>query len=147
MSNTFGDLGSAVVIIFIFSILHSLLAIVRTISNIGNNWQYYKCNPAIIPFASIFGHDVNETFNECVQSTQVDFMSTFLEPIYQSLTYFSQNGALFTDMFERMKIFGNTQDENMHSFALDGAGRLLNMSQGANPVSYTHLTLPTILLV
>ena len=46
MTSTFGDLGSAVVIIFIFSILHAVLAVSIGISNIKNNWEYYKCNPS-----------------------------------------------------------------------------------------------------
>ena len=134
MTSTFGDLGSAVVIIFIFSLLHAVLAVSIGISNIKNNWEYYKCNPSIMPFAAVFGHDIGENFNECVQTTQVDFMSSFLGPIYQSLNYFAQNGALFADMFERLKLFGNTQDDNMGSFAFDARGRLYNIADGANRI-------------
>lgn len=134
MTKLFGDLGSALVIILIFSILHAVLAVSIGIANIQKNWEYYKCNPAVIPFAQVFGHDVGKNFNECVQSTQVDFMSSFLDPIYQSLSYFAQNGAIFADMFERMKLYGNTQDDNMGSFALDARGRLYNMSDGANRI-------------
>ena len=134
MTSTFGDLGSAVVIIFIFSILHAVLAVSIGISNIKNNWEYYKCNPSIMPFAGVFGHDVGKNFNECVQTSQVDFMSSFLDPIYQSLNYFAQNGALFADMFEKLKLFGNTQDDNMGSFVLNAKGRLYNMTDGANRI-------------
>lgn len=134
MTSTFGDLGSVVVIIFIFSILHGVLAVSIGISNIKNNWEYYKCNPSIMPFATVFGHDVGKNFNECVQTNQVDFMSSFLEPIYQSLKYFAQNGAIFTDMFEELKLFGNVQDDNMNSFALDAKKRLYNVSDGANRI-------------
>ncbi len=134
MTSIFGDLGSAVVIIFIFSLLHGVLALSISISNIKNNWEYYKCNPSIMPFAYLFGHDVGENFNECVQISQVDFMSSFLDPIYKSLNYFAQNGALFADMFERLKLFGNTQDDNMGSFALDAKTRLLNVADGGNRI-------------
>jgi len=132
MTSTFGDLGSAVVIIFIFSILHLVIAISIGISNIKNNWEYYKCNPAIIPFASVFGHDVGTNFNECVQRTQVNFMSSFLDPIYQSLSYFAQNGGVFADMFEKLKLHGNNQNDSMNEFSIDGAGRLWKLSEGAN---------------
>tara|TARA_X000000368_G_scaffold417636_1_gene414595 strand:+ start:3540 stop:4094 length:555 start_codon:yes stop_codon:yes gene_type:complete len=134
MTSTFGDLGSAVVIIFIFTILHGVLAISIGISNIKNNWEYYKCNPSIMPFASVFGHDVAVNFNECIQTSQVDFMSSFLEPIYQSLNYFAQNGAIFTDIFEEVKLFGNSQDNNMGNFVEDAKARLYNMSDGANRI-------------
>jgi hypothetical protein len=134
MSSTFGDLGSAVVVIFIFSIIHVLLAVSIGISNIRNNWEQYKCNPAIMPFAPIFGHDVSKNFNECVKTTQVDFMGSFLEPVYQSLTYFSQNGATYTDMFERLKLFGNTQDNEMSNFADDAKNRLYKMGDSSNKI-------------
>ena len=134
MTSTFGDLGSAVVIIFIFSILHGVLAISIGISNIKNNWEHYKCNPSVMPFARLFGHDTGENFNECIQKSQVDFMSSFLEPIYQSLSYFAQNGAIFTEIFEQTKLFGNTQDNNMGNFVEDAKGRLYNMTDGANRI-------------
>jgi len=134
MASIFGDLGSAVVIILIFSMIHGALAISIGISNIRNNWEVYKCNPAVMPFATVFGHDVGKNFNECVQTTQVDFMSAFLDPIYQSLTYFAQNGAIFADMFERIKLFQNTQDNNTNDFVVDAKGRLYNMSDSANRI-------------
>ena len=104
MTSAFGDSGSAVVIIIIFSLVHILLAVSIGITNIRKNWEKYKCDPAIMPFAGVFGHDVTENFNQCIKTTQVDFMGPFLEPVYQSLSYFSQNGAQFTDMFEDLKV-------------------------------------------
>ena len=37
-------------------------------------------------------------------------------------------------MFERLKLFGNNQDNNMGNFALDARGRLFNMTDGANRI-------------
>tara|TARA_B110000444_G_scaffold209390_1_gene204208 strand:+ start:4959 stop:5513 length:555 start_codon:yes stop_codon:yes gene_type:complete len=134
MGSAFGDLGSAIVIIFIFSIIHVLLAVSTGIANIRNNWDKYKCNPAIMPFAPIFGHEVKNNFNECVKTTQVDFMGPFLEPIYQSMSYFSQNGAAFTDMFESVKVSGNAQDNGMSNFAEDAKNRLYKMGDSSNKI-------------
>jgi len=134
MNNIFGDLGSAVVIILLISIIHGISAISIGISNIKKNWNYYKCKPEIIPFAGIFGHDVGENFTECVQLNQIDFMGGFLEPIYQSLEYFAQNGAMFTNMFEKLKLFSNIQNLQTMDFVEDAKGRLYNMSDGANRI-------------
>jgi predicted PurR-regulated permease PerM len=134
MISTFGDSGSAVVIIIIFSLVHILLAVSIGITNIRNNWDKYKCDPAIIPFAGTFGHNVSENFNQCIKTTQVDFMGPFLEPVYQSLTYFSQNGAAFTDMFEDLKVFGNEQDNEMSNFAEDAKNRLYRMGDSSNKI-------------
>ena len=134
MSSTFGDLGSAVVIIFIFAIIHGVLAVSIGIANIKRNWDYYKCNPEIMPFAGVFGHDIRKNFNECVKANQVDFMSGFLDPIYASLTYFAQNGSVFASLFERLKLFGNLQGDSMFDFTLDANARLNAMADGGNRI-------------
>ena len=134
MSSTFGDLGSAVVIIFIFTIIHGVLAVSIGIANIRNNWDYYKCNPAVMPFAGVFGHDIGKNFNECVKLNQVDFMSVFLDPIYEALLYFSQNGSVFASLFERLKLFGNLQGESMFDFTFDANARLNALADGGNRI-------------
>ena len=134
MSSAFGDLGSAVVILFIFSMIHVLLAASIGISKIEKNWDKYKCDPGIMPFAGFFGHDVKDNFNECIKSTQVDFMGSFLAPIYESLTYFSQNGSAYTDMFESMKVSSNNQDGGMSNFAEDAKNRLYKMGDSSNQI-------------
>ena len=134
MASIFGDMGSAIVIIFIFSLLHTLLAASIGISNIKNNWEYYKCNPAIIPFAEVFGHDVGKNFNECVKKTQVDYMKVFLQPIYASLNYFVENGKTLTNSFEQLKYLGNIQGESSQSFVDDAKYRLYNISDSANRI-------------
>ena len=134
MSSTFGDLGSAVVIIFIFSLLHLILAVSVGIQEVKNNWQHYKCNPGIMPFASVFGHDTAKNFTECVRTSQVDFMGGFLEPIYASIGFLAENGSLFTKMFEKSKIFGNDADNLTGGVVSDMQGRMQGITSGAGSV-------------
>ena len=35
---------------------------------IMNNWGLYRCNPLILPFVTLFGHDPSQTFTECLSS-------------------------------------------------------------------------------
>ena len=84
-----GDLGNAVIIIIIFILLNILLTLSIGITKIKKDWDKYKCNPGIIPVAFIFGHDVNETFNECIKLNQNNYMSSFMDPIYSSLNYYA----------------------------------------------------------
>ena len=113
-SNNF---GGVIIILVIISLIHIFLTFSIGISEVKNNWSEYKCNPGIIPIASLFGYDTATNFSECIQSTQVDFMSSFLEPVYSSLRYFATIGATFTNVFEDLKLFGDIQDETMGSFA------------------------------
>ena len=112
-----GNLGSAVMILFIFMILHLFLAFSMQINNVRQNWDEYKCNPLVMPFTSIIGHDPVNNLNECIRSTQADYMKTFLDPIYDSLGYFAQTGAVYTQIFEDLKIFGNDQQDSTFDLA------------------------------
>lgn len=104
-----GDLGNVVLIIFIFMLLHLFLALSIGMANVNRNWNKYKCNPGIMPFAGFFGHDPKKNLNECIKLTQVDFMSAFLDPIYTSLNHFANTGQIFASVFEDIKLFGMNQ--------------------------------------
>lgn len=38
-----------------------------SLSNIQAKWSEYRCQPHIMPFAGLFGHDINENFQYCLQ--------------------------------------------------------------------------------
>ena len=111
------DIASAVLIIIIFAVLLLFITLSIGIARIRNNWDEYKCNPAVIPFASVFGHDPVTTFNQCIQLSQGDFMSGFLDPIYKALANFAESGALFTSIFEMLKLGMNDQQMGMFNLA------------------------------
>ena len=56
------------------------------IKQVKDNWPLYRCNPTIMPFASIFGYDAQENFSYCMKSSQTSFMSKFLVPLNQNIT-------------------------------------------------------------
>lgn len=37
------------------------------LSNIQENWPEYRCQPQFMPLAGLFGHDINENFQFCIQ--------------------------------------------------------------------------------
>ena len=51
-------------LIFISLLLYIILKYNR--KNIINNWDKYKCNPLVMPFASFFDKDPTENFNGCM---------------------------------------------------------------------------------
>ena len=131
----FGNLGSVVIIIFIFSLIHLFLSLTIGISEIRNNWDKYKCNPGIIPFAGVVGPkgaDPISTAEECIKLTQVNFMGIFLEPIYAAITFFMQNGNFFTDIFNDLKVFGNFQEMELFKMFDDITGRIVNTGNSIN---------------
>lgn len=101
------NLFQLLIIIIIFSLLHIVLTLSINISNIKKNWQHYKCEPAIMPLAGVFGEDPIENAEQCIKTMQVDFMGGFLEPIYASLALVGNFGESFGKMFADLQKYGD----------------------------------------
>ena len=129
-----GNLGDIIVILLVFGLLQIFIVTSIGISNIRNDWDKYKCNPGVIPFAHIFGHDPGKTFNECVKRTQVDFMSAFLEPVYASMFAFAETGSRFTEIFEGLKLFGNNENAAMGDFVTSARARIYGVGNELNKI-------------
>tara|TARA_B100000073_G_C23689585_1_gene555890 strand:- start:1009 stop:1458 length:450 start_codon:yes stop_codon:yes gene_type:complete len=73
---------------------------------IKDNWEQYKCNPSIMPFASYYNEDISTTtnFTECMATMQNTQTMSFLEPVYgmmDSLTSFG--GGLQSEILDIQK--------------------------------------------
>ncbi len=86
------DIIFSLFILIIFFVLYSINISMVGIDTIRNNWDSYKCNPAIIPFAWLFGKDTKSNMMECVGDIQSDNFSAALSP-------FTYIFGLFTDGF------------------------------------------------
>ena len=122
-----GDLGNVVIILIIFMFLHLMIALSIGISTIKNNWDKYKCNPAVMPFADIFGHDTRENYEECIKNVQIDFMSSFLTPIYESLGIFADMGNNFLDTLNDTKLFANSLNLSISTVVTELTNKIKNM--------------------
>ena len=75
------DLLSAIFIIIVFIGLYVLSFLVIGTKYIQDHWSLYRCNPTVMPFSSMFGHDTGENFTYCIQNMQTDYMGYLLEPV------------------------------------------------------------------
>jgi hypothetical protein len=110
------DLLQAIIIIIVFIILYSLSFLVIGQKFIQNNWSLFRCNPAIMPFASMFGHDAGKNFTFCIQSLQGEYMDYLLEPITYSASVLGDNLDGVTtslDLFRHMFKFIRDAIENI----------------------------------
>ena len=73
-----GDIGNAFLIVLIFCLIQLFITLSIGLVQLRNNWDKYKCNPAVTPFAGLIGYDPVITFQECTRETQGDFMKSFL---------------------------------------------------------------------
>lgn len=56
---------------------------------ITKNWPKYRCNPLVMPFASLFGHDSTENFNYCMKNIFNMNASAVLGPLYGMMANFT----------------------------------------------------------
>lgn len=85
-------------VILTFTILHMFIMFIIQIDNIKKNWPKYKCNPMIMPFAGIFGHDEYTNFTECIQTMQTDYMEYLLRPLNMNLDQITKMSNFFADI-------------------------------------------------
>jgi hypothetical protein len=89
------DIILTIAIIVLFLGLFGLSMMSLGLKNIQDNWPKYRCNPAVMPFASMFGHDEMANFTYCVQNTQTNYMGFILEPLNYASTLFGHIGGDF----------------------------------------------------
>ena len=83
-------------VIFIFILLHTFIIFVVQFENIKKNWPKYKCNPMIMPFSGMFGHDEYTNFTECIQTMQSDYMSYFTASKSRFKCYNGDESSIFS---------------------------------------------------
>jgi hypothetical protein len=94
---TFSDWSRFILVILIFMCLHAYIILAIQMDNIKKNWPVWKCNPMVMPFAGVFGHDEFENFTQCIQTMQSDYMKYLLQPVNLDLSLITNMGTTFTD--------------------------------------------------
>lgn len=105
------DLSSSILIIIVFIVLYMFNFYVVGIQQVKDNWPLYRCNPLIMPFASVFGYDPQDNFSYCIKNTQTSFMSKFLDPLNQSIDALSSVGKDLTSNIADARSFLNISRE------------------------------------
>lgn len=114
------DLSLSIIVIFIYMLLFLFNLLVVGIQRIKDNWPFYRCQPLIMPFASLFGHDSSENFSYCIQTMQKDFMGPLLGPL-------NFNVASLGDITGGLTSGLNTNRTFVSSFREAVSGTFMNM--------------------
>jgi hypothetical protein len=72
--------------IFILTLFVLGLVLLDSVANakdIKENWPKHRCKITIMPFASLYGHDPQENFNFCMQSTLSQEAGPLFTPVFQ----------------------------------------------------------------
>jgi hypothetical protein len=91
------DINRALLIFILFGLLYLVNILSVGIKRIKEQWPIYRCNPAIMPFAGIFGKDPINNFVGCIQNMQSLNMDYLLKPIKYNIKLLSDIGGQFNE--------------------------------------------------
>ena len=106
------DFSKTIFIIIVFILLYVFNILTVGINKVKENWTLYRCNPAVMPFAAVFGEDTSTNFTYCIQSMQENYMSYLMQPLMYNLNVVGDVGANITSsindvrgFFDRIRTF------------------------------------------
>ena len=76
-----GDILNTIFIIVMYLALYLANVLAIGMKKIEQDWPSYRCSPAVMPFAGIFGHDTGQNFTQCIQTTQSGHMEYLMQPL------------------------------------------------------------------
>ena len=99
------DITLTVIIIIVFVLLMVFNILAVGIKQIKEDWPTYRCNPSIMPFASVFGHDTGENFTYCIQTMQTNYMGHLMQPITYNLDSVGDIGGQLSKAVNDIRAF------------------------------------------
>ncbi len=114
-----------IILIFIALYLFNILSI--GITKIENDWPTYRCNPVVMPFASVFGHDSVSNFTYCIQNMQSNYMNYLLQPVNYNLGVVGEIGSSITDALQSARLFISNLRNFIMSIVQNVFGVFLNI--------------------
>jgi hypothetical protein len=105
----FKDISLTLIILILFSLFYFVNFLAIGKKNIEKNWPKYRCNPAVMPFADMFGHSSTDNFVYCIQNMQTNYIGYLLSPIHYSLGLVNNMTSELNEAsnFVRTKFFNN----------------------------------------
>lgn len=99
----FKDILNTVVIFILFKSIIIFVFLMTKMKEVKENWPKYRCNPSVMPFAGMFGHDAASNFVFCLSNIQGGLMEFFLKPINGVIGILSYLGSGFLEDIQAMR--------------------------------------------
>jgi hypothetical protein len=94
-----------IILIFIFLYVFNVLSV--GIQKIKDDWPQYRCNPIVMPFASVFGYDPMSNFSFCIQNMMSSYMGYLMQPIKYSFSVLGNISKDINDALTGVRAFFN----------------------------------------
>jgi len=102
-----------IIIIFLGLYVFNILSV--GITKVKEDWPKYRCNPSVMPFASIFGQDPVSNFTFCIQNMQTNYMGFLMQPLQYNLGVIGNVGTTLTKSVNDVRAFIS----NIRTFVTD----------------------------
>ena len=79
------SVGIFVLLLAVLIVVLYAISQLANYSEIRRNWTHYRCDPAIMPFAKLYGHDLEETIGFCMGKVVQEHASEVINPIYDGI--------------------------------------------------------------
>ena len=123
----FKDISLSVIIILAFISLYFVSVLLIGVEKIKNNWPEYKCNPMIMPFASIFDKNPVTNFAGCISSMQKNMMGYFLQPMKYTAYLTGKLGGILTNGLQELRKLQNYLRNTLGNLTFDIFGIFINL--------------------
>ena len=130
------------IIMFFFSCITMVIVLICSRQSVIDNWEDYKCNPLVTPFASFFGKDSTKAMQECssmvFEGQSINMMGPMVG-IFSNITGALGNlGGIMMDL--------NFASSSMASMFGTGLSDILRkMGNAGSAIQYLILKLQTLL--
>ena len=121
------DITLSIFIILIFVLLLVFNILLVGIKNIENNWPEYRCNPMVMPFASVFGQDTVSNFTYCIQTMQTNYMNYLMQPLNYNFNVINELGSGLTTAVNDIRAFFDNIRDMITSIIQEVFGVFLNL--------------------
>ncbi len=121
------DITISIFIIIIFILLYVFNILSVGIKQIEQDWPQYRCNPIVMPFASVFGHDTTSNFTFCIQNMMKSYMGYLLQPLHYNFSIIGNIGKTITTGLEDIRQFFNNIRNFITSIVQSVFGVFLNI--------------------
>ena len=101
------DITLSIFIILIFIVLYVFNVLSVGIQKIKDDWPQYRCNPIVMPFASVFGYDPMSNFSFCIQTMMSSYMGYLMQPIKYSFSVLGNISKDINDGLTGVRAFFN----------------------------------------
>lgn len=121
------DITLTFLIIFVFIVIYLFNILSIGIKKIENDWPTYRCNPVVMPFASVFGQDTTSNFTYCIQTMQGNYMNYLLEPMHYNFSVIGELGETIRNAMNSARAFINNLRNFVSSIIQNVFGVFLNI--------------------